>query len=61
MIISLGRGMQALSIAIRAMTPGHPIALYAFFINSNNQFSIPDIVCSITKWMPASQFQERAL
>jgi hypothetical protein len=56
MIISLGRGMQALSTAIRAMTPGHPIALYAVFINSNNQFSIPDIVCSITKWMPASQF-----
>jgi len=25
-IISLGKGMQALSIAMRKMTPGHPIS-----------------------------------
>jgi hypothetical protein len=50
MIISLGMGIHALSIAIRAITPGHCIVWKAELMKVINQCSIEDIVSSIAKW-----------
>jgi len=40
-MISLGKGMQALSIAISKTTPGHPIASYRSLAALTSVSSIP--------------------
>jgi hypothetical protein len=41
MIISLGNGMQALSIAIITTTPAHPTVVYSDSRNAQSWFSSP--------------------